>query len=94
MAQLDSARVALAALRYKAAHKRLPDTLDALVPDFIQAVPPDPYDGKPLRYRKEKGGFVIYAVGENGTDDAGDIERVNGKQPDVGFRVRLPKAQF
>ena len=94
MAQLDSARLGLAALRYKAAHKRLPDTLDALVPDFIEAVPPDPFDGKPLRYRKEKGGFVIYALGENGADDAGDIERVNGKHPDVGFRVRLPKAQF
>ena len=94
MAQLDSARTALAALRYKAAHKRLPDTLDALVPDFIEAVPPDPFNGKPLRYRKEAGGFVVYALGENGTDDAGDIDRVHGKHPDVGFRVRVPKAQF
>ena len=94
MAHCDSARLGLAALRYRAKHGKLPAKLDALAPDYVEALPPDPYTGKPLLLRKEKTGFVIYAVGENGTDDAGDIERANGKQPDVGFRYHRPKAQF
>lgn len=30
----------------------LPDTLDALVPDYLPAIPLDPFDGKPLRYSR------------------------------------------
>ncbi|MFW6162336.1 MAG: hypothetical protein ACODAJ_06165 [Planctomycetota bacterium] len=94
MARMDSARLALAALRYRAQHARLPKTLDALVPDFVEAVPPDPFTAKPLRYRKDKTGFVVYALGENGRDDAGDVEADEGKPPDIGFRFRQPKADF
>jgi len=68
--------------------------LDALVPDLVEALPPDPFSGKPLLYRTEKSGFLVYSVGENGKDDQGDIERANGKQPDIGFRYIRPKAQF
>ena len=94
VARLESARVALAMLRYRAKKGQLPDRLDDLVPGFIVAVPLDPFDGKPLRCRKEKTGFVIYAVGRDGADDGGAIELVDGRQLDVGFRVRLPKPEF
>jgi len=94
MARVDTARLALAALRHKAKHGKLPEMLDALVPDLVEALPPDPFSGKPLLYRKDAEGFVLYAVGENGRDDQGDIERANGKQPDIGFRYIRPKAQF
>jgi len=96
MACVDSARTALAALRYKAKHGRLPEKLDALVPHFVQRVPRDPFDAKPLRYRKEKAGFVVYAVGTNGKDDGGRTEYDEKKREyfDIGFRVRLPNAQF
>jgi hypothetical protein len=30
---------------------RYPETLDALVPDLLPALPPDPYSGRPFRYR-------------------------------------------
>jgi len=94
MARVESARVALAALRCKAKNGRLPEKLQDLLPDFIDAVPPDPFDGKPLRYRKTKDGFVIYAIGENGKDDGGKTEAAKGPPADVGFRVRWPKARF
>ena len=94
MARVESARTALAALRYRARHARLPARLQDLVPGFIEAVPPDPFTGKPLRYRKTREGFVVYAVGEDGRDDGGQTERREGKPPDVGFRVRWPKAHF
>jgi hypothetical protein len=94
MARLDSARLALAALRYQAKHGKLPGKLDALAPDFVDSLPPDPFSGKPLLYRATDDGFVLYAVGENGQDDGGQTDRVEGKPLDVGFRYRRPKAQF
>jgi hypothetical protein len=94
MARLSTARVALAALRYGRKNGLLPENLDALVPNFIPAVPSDPFDGKPLRYRKDATGFVVYTVGENGKDDGGDTQTRQGRPPDTGFRVRWPKAHF
>jgi hypothetical protein len=32
----------------------------------MKAVPTDPFDGKPMRYRVEGKGFVIYSVGPTG----------------------------
>ncbi len=94
MARMESARLALAVLRYRAKHERLPETLDALVPEVLDALPPDPFNAEPLRYKQDADGFVIYAVGENGEDDGGKTQRVDGELPDVGFRVRWPKAEF
>ncbi|MBL7224427.1 MAG: hypothetical protein ISS72_11285 [Candidatus Brocadiae bacterium] len=94
MARLDSARLGLAALRYRAQKGKLPDTLDALAPDFVKAVPVDPFNGKPLLYRTTPQGFTVYSLGENGKDDGGQTERVGGRLVDVGFRVLWPKAEF
>ncbi|NQT87516.1 hypothetical protein HQ560_12175, partial [bacterium] len=95
MATCDTARVALACLRHRAKHGRLPATLDALVPAFLDAVPPDPFTGKALLYRKDIRGFVVYAVGENKKDDGGNTGiPADHKAPDVGFRVWWPKAEF
>jgi hypothetical protein len=63
---------AIALERYRLRHGRLPPDLDALVPDFLSAVPLDPMSGKPLRYRRNESGFVMYSVGEDGRDDGGD----------------------
>jgi len=61
----------LVALRY---HKQktgaLPRSLDALVPEFLERVPSDPYNGQPLRYLPEKR--IIYSVGPDMLDDGGD----------------------
>ena len=71
---VDSARVACALDRYRLANGRLPDTLEALAPRFIAAVPNDVIDGKPLRYRPAaSGGYLLYSIGWNQTDDGGEI---------------------
>ena len=41
---------AIAVERYRRKHAALPGTLDALVPEFLDAVPVSVYDGKPLAY--------------------------------------------
>jgi len=64
---------AIALERYRLRHGRLPPDLDALVPDFLPAVPLDPMSGKPLRYSlRTDGSFLLYSVGEDGRDDKGD----------------------
>ncbi len=94
MARCESARAGLACLRFKAKRGRLPEKLDELVPEFLKAVPPDPFDGKPLRYRADAAGLTVYAVGEDGKDDGGAFDRKGAGPPDVGFRIRRPNAQF
>lgn len=47
----------------------LPERLDELVPKYIKQVPLDAFDGKQLRYSKQKR--VIYSVGEDLKDSGG-----------------------
>ncbi len=69
--QMDCARAALGVERFRMAEKRLPETLEELVPKFIEAVPIDPFDGKPLRYKRLEKGYMIYTIGEDGEDNGG-----------------------
>jgi hypothetical protein len=71
-ARLRCTAVALAAERYRLRHGDWPRAIAALVPDYLPAVPLDPFDGAPLRYRRTDGGAVVYSVGEDGRDDGGD----------------------
>ncbi len=81
---VDAARVACALERYRLTEGKLPENLDALVPRFIESVPADVIDGKRLRYRlKPDGGYVIYSIGWNKTDDGGEIVWKKGKNPSV-----------
>jgi hypothetical protein len=71
---LDLARAACALERYRLAHGQYPETLDALVPQFIEKVPHDLINGQPLKYRKDSGGqFDLYSVGWNEKDDGGTL---------------------
>ncbi len=63
--------VALELRLYRKEHGRYPEDLRALAPKFLPSVPSDPYDGKPLRYRKLQKGFKVWSVGENRKDDGG-----------------------
>ena len=54
----------LIALRcYKIDNNDLPETLEEIVPEYIDKLPDINYDGKPLRYSKEKK--IIYSVGDD-----------------------------
>ena len=54
----------LALLIYHREHGNLPPTLDALVPDYLPAVPRDYFDGQPIRYSRELR--AVWSVHENG----------------------------
>ena len=77
--------VVIAAARWRLAHGgEMPPTLDALVPQYLSAVPLDPWskDGKPLSYDAAAG--VVWSVGESGDFDysalpAEESKRLHGK---------------
>jgi hypothetical protein len=69
---LDEASVACALERFRLAHGAYPDSLDALVPQFIAQLPHDVISGGPLHYQRTADGrFLLYSVGWNETDDHG-----------------------
>jgi hypothetical protein len=82
-AQLRCAAAALAVERYRQEHQRWPETLAALVPRFLSAVPADPFDGQPLHLSRVNDGVVVYCARHDGMTSAGS------EVPDmlVGFRL-------
>jgi len=81
---VNLARMACALERYRLAHGEYPETLDALVPQFIEKLPHDIIGGQPsqgsgsasqpLHYRRTADGkFLLYSVGWNETDDGGQV---------------------
>lgn len=88
-ANLRGALVGLALERYRLAKGHWPKDLNELVPDYLPAVPRDPYDGQPMRYKKLSDGAIVYSVGPDGQDDGGARNRANplAKGTDLGFRL-------
>jgi len=91
-ATIRAADTVLAITQFTQKHDRLPSGLNELVPDFVDSVPLDPFDGKPLRYVVRETEYVIYSVGPDRVDDGGrlgeDEEFVDVDNPDLVFRVR------
>ena len=91
VAQVRATRTAIAVERWRLAHNSdLPDSLAQLVPDFLPLVPPDPFDGQPLRYKKLARGYVVYSVGPDFTDDGGKEKPANASDSahyDITFTV-------
>ena len=88
-ARLRCLIAALAAERYRRAHGRWPETLDRLTPEWLGAVPLDPFDGLPLRSARLADGLVIYSVGFDGKDDGGRLAAhwASVLDGDLGFRL-------
>jgi tRNA A-37 threonylcarbamoyl transferase component Bud32 len=88
-ANSQAALVALAAERYRLVKKDWPADLAALVPGYLAEIPRDPFDGQPMRYRRIPDGITIYAVGLDGVDNQGALDRTV-KMPDgtdIGFQL-------
>jgi hypothetical protein len=89
---LASARLGLTAIaleQFRAAHdNRYPATLSELTPACLSAVPLDPFDGQPLRYRTKGSGYTLYSIGPDLKDDGG--ERKTAKEGDILFEVVTP----
>lgn len=71
---VDTAGLACALERYRLTHNEFPQSLDALVPGFIDRLPHDLINRQPLKYRRTGDGeYLLYSVGWNETDEGGCI---------------------
>ncbi|HZZ79132.1 MAG TPA: hypothetical protein VFE62_11465, partial [Gemmataceae bacterium] len=92
-ALLRSATVAVAAERYRVKHGAWPAAPTDLVKDgLIAKLPDDPYDGKPLRWKRTQTGVIVYSVGPDITDNGGTFNRSNptASGADLGFELFDP----
>jgi hypothetical protein len=89
-ASIRTTRTALAIERYRLKHANaLPGSLSELAPELLDALPADPFDGQPLRYRKLSGkGYIVYSIGKDRKDDNGADKSADGKPLDVPFTVQ------
>lgn len=86
--RLRTAAVALAAQRYRLRHGTWPETLQALAPDYVAAIPDDPHGEGPLRYVRLADGVVIYSIGRDGRDNGGRVHaQPDTPGSDIGFRL-------
>ncbi len=86
LANLRLALTAVALEQFRAAHNNLyPAGLSELTPNYLVATLMDPFDGQPLRYRKQGDGYVLYSIGPDLKDDGG--KPMNGKNGDIVFTV-------
>jgi hypothetical protein len=88
-ANLRCTIIALAAERFRREKSVWPNSMDELCPQYIAAPLLDPFDGKPLHYRRFEDGVVIYSVGKDAKDNGGNIDRGHANQADadIGFRL-------
>lgn len=73
-ARRDAFLVVIALELHRRRHGSYPQRLDELVPGTLPEVPPDPMDGRPMRYRppaRPGERPMLYSVGCDGVDDGG-----------------------
>lgn len=72
--------IACALERYFLAHQSYPATLGELMPAYLEYVPNDLMDQKPMRYRRENNGrYILWSVAFDKNDDDGKIIFEPGK---------------
>ena len=83
----------LALAEYRARRGEYPERLEALAPDYLDAVPNDRFlpTPTPLTYRRHENGFSLYSVGRNGVDDGGRPD--DHSQQDIELLVNPPKRE-
>jgi len=68
----DQARIACALERYRLANGKYPDTLATLTPQYLDKIPHDIINGKPMTYSCKDGqNFTLYSIGWNEVDEGG-----------------------
>ena len=89
-AQQGLARTALAMHLFRAQARRFPERLEELVPEHMERVPVDPFDGEPLRLRLLPRGWRLYSVGPDRRDDGGEPSGSTRQRDDVVFTYSPP----
>jgi hypothetical protein len=82
------ARIAVAAASYRLKNGKYPDRIDDLAPKFLPSVPLDPFDGQPLRLKRDGDELVLYSIGRDLKDDGGVERTGTSGKGDIVFRLK------
>ena len=88
LARSRALQTAIACERFRLSQGRWPSELSELVPDYMNAIPNDLFDGQPLRYQMIPEGIKVWSIGPDGRDDGGDIDQ---QRPAAGTEAIEPK---
>lgn len=86
-AERDSADSAIAAELFRRKNGKWPAKLDDLVPEFLPAVPIDPFTNRPLLLKASTDSCKVYSVGRDGSDDGGNLTSDMKPGTDLGFEM-------
>lgn len=97
LAEMRVVSTVLAVERFRLAHQNsLPHTLADIPSDLLSAVPSDPFDGAPLRFKLiPQRGYMVYSIGPDRHDDGGihkPQEARAGMSYDLALTVLSPIA--
>ncbi|MBB5034511.1 hypothetical protein [Prosthecobacter vanneervenii] len=88
-ARRRQALTALALERFFVKNARYPAALAELAPDYLPAIPTDPCDSQPLRYRTTPAGrYALWSIAFDGKDDSGKVT------PDSKTSPKLSKREY
>jgi len=84
----DLLLMAIATKRHRLKHGHDPASVDDLMPEFLAAIPTDPFDGQPLRMKVTAGEIVFYSVGMDRIDNGG-LDPDDRTMPDIVVRLKV-----
>lgn len=87
-AQSRALIAAIACERFRLSTGHWPKTLDALVPEYLDEVPIDLFDGKPIRFAIIPEGIKVWSISDDRIDDGGDVMRLRAR---TSTNQRIPK---
>jgi hypothetical protein len=70
----DAALTAIALVLYRREYGDWPDSLNTMSPRYLPTVPPDQFDGRPIKYTIVDGRPLLYSIGADRKDDGGRID--------------------
>jgi general secretion pathway protein G len=80
-ATLDVRAIANAVDMYQVKHQRLPDSIDALVPNEIKEIRHDPWGNAYVYVKSGNDGYEVLSYGPDKTQGGGDDISSNQKEP-------------
>jgi hypothetical protein len=85
--RMQSLDLAFALAVWRSEHDSYPESLDALAPKYIAAVPKDLFNGQPLKYERTPDGYRFYSIGQNEKDEEGRSFEDNPRGDDLVVRM-------
>ena len=79
----------IAVERFRMKYGKWPAKLSEVVPEFLDSLPTDPFDGTPIKMVRTSDGIIVYTVGNDKVDDGGKLNRKNPNAAgsDLGFQL-------